>query len=208
MNGKLYWKQKLPLLFLNLLCGAGLTVFLYATGNSTDSILLILGVWSVILAAYCVKSYDGRNRQMRRLLELAGQLEERYLLAEVMEKPECADDQVYYQLLKMAGKSMLEQVGAVRRERAEYREYVEQWVHEIKTPITAMKLLCENHRSELTKELLVELKRRTVTQNRLSIMPTANTRKRTIPSGKYAYLMLSIRQSRRINICFCITVSA
>ena len=52
-------------------------------------------------------------------------------------------DQVYYQLLKMAGKSMLEQIGEVERERLEYKEYIEQWIHEIKTPITAMKLLCE-----------------------------------------------------------------
>ena len=46
-------------------------------------------------------------------------------------------------------KSMLEQIGEVERERLEYKEYIEQWIHEIKTPITAMKLLCENHRTIL-----------------------------------------------------------
>ena len=65
----------------------------------------------------------------------------------------------YYQLLKMAGKSMLEQIGEVERERLEYKEYIEQWIHEIKTPITAMKLLCENHRMDWTKELLLELEK-------------------------------------------------
>ena len=65
----------------------------------------------------------------------------------------------YYQLLKMAGKSMLEQIGDVERERLEYKEYIEQWIHEIKTPITAMKLLCENHRMNWTKELLLELEK-------------------------------------------------
>ena len=74
-----------------------------------------------------------------------------------MELPEQAEDQVYYRLLKMAGKSMLEQIGEVERERLEYKEYIEQWLHEIKTPITAMKLLCENHRTDWTKELLLEL---------------------------------------------------
>ena len=56
----------------------------------------------------------------------------------------CIRDRVYYPLLKMAGKSMLEQIGELERERLEYKEYIEQWIHEIKTPITAMKLLCEN----------------------------------------------------------------
>lgn len=54
---------------------------------------------------------------------------------------------------------MLEQIGEVERERLEYKEYIEQWIHEIKTPITAMKLLCENHRTDWTKELLLELEK-------------------------------------------------
>ncbi len=96
---------------------------------------------------------------MKKLLDMAEQLSERYLISEVMELPEQAENQVYYQLLKMAGKSMLEQIGEVERERLEYKEYIEQWIHEIKTPITAMKLLCENHRTDWTKELLLELEK-------------------------------------------------
>ena len=159
MNGKLYWKQKLPVMFLNFLCMTILAVFLRVTGNSFDSILLILLAWVVILTAYLVMSYYSRKREMEKLLKLAEQLEERYLLSEVMEKPEGAKDQVYYRLLKLAGKSMLEQVNEVRREQAEYKEYVEQWVHEIKTPITAMKLLCENNQSQVAKELLAQLEK-------------------------------------------------
>lgn len=159
MNGKLYWKQQLPCLLLNFSCMIGLTIFLRITGNSLDSIVLILMIWLVILALFFTKRYYNRKVQLDRLLKLAEQMEERYLISEVMEKPERADDQVYYRLLKMAGKSMLEQIGEVKRERTEYKEYVEQWVHEIKTPITAMKLLCENHRSEWAKDLLVELEK-------------------------------------------------
>lgn len=159
MNGKFYWKQKLPVLFLHFLCMIALAIFLRVTGNSFDSIFVVLLIWTVILTAYLVMSFYSRKGQMEKLLKLAEQLEERYLLSEVMEKPERADDQVYYRLLKLAGKSMLEQVNEVRRERTEYKEYVEQWIHEIKTPITAMKLLCENNHSQASKELLVQLER-------------------------------------------------
>ena len=51
---------------------------------------------------------------MKKLLDMAKQLSERYLISEVMELPEQAEDQVYYQILKMAGKSMLEQIGGGR----------------------------------------------------------------------------------------------
>ena len=66
--------------------------------------------------------------------------------------PERADDRVFYQVMKAAEKSMLERIGNMQREQKEYREYIEQWVHEMKTPITAMKLLCENHLSEFTRQ--------------------------------------------------------
>lgn len=159
MNGRAYWKQRIPLLFLNFLCMIALGVFLWVNGNRLDSIFLILAIWLLILAAWLWKSYRDRKAVLDELLGIAEQLDERYLIAEVMDKPERADDQVYYQILKLAGKSMLEQIGTVRRERIEYKDSIEQWVHEIKTPITAMRLLCENHRSDLTKELLVELEK-------------------------------------------------
>ena len=84
-------------------------------------------------------------------------LKERYLIPEIMEEPLLADQQVFYRIMKMAEKSMLEEIEAVQRERKEYREYIEQWIHEVKTPITAIRLLCENHRSDTSRELLAEL---------------------------------------------------
>ena len=159
MNSRRYWKNRIPFLLTNLICMVALIVFLLVCGNSISVVLLILVVWAVVLLSGLFLTYWKRKRQMQKLLDIAGQLSERYLISEVMELPEQAEDQVYYQLLKMAGKSMLEQIGEVRRERLEYKEYIEQWIHEIKTPITAMKLLCENHRTDWTKELLLELEK-------------------------------------------------
>lgn len=159
MSSKQYWKNRLPFLLTNLVCMAALTVFLLVCGNSVSAVVLILIVWALILLMGLVLTYWKRKRQMKKLLDMADQLSERYLISEVMELPEQAEDQVYYRILKMAGKSMLEQIGDVKRERLEYKEYIEQWIHEIKTPITAMKLLCENHRTDWTKELLLELEK-------------------------------------------------
>ena len=154
MNGKLYWKNRLPFLLANLFSMIALTTFLFVCGNALSVVVLILVAWIVIISVGLGLTYWKRKRQMQRLLDLAGQLSERYLISEVMELPEQAEDQVYYRILKMAGKSMLEQISEVERERLEYKEYIEQWIHEIKTPITAMKLLCENHRSGWTNDIV------------------------------------------------------
>ena len=92
-------------------------------------------------------------------MDMTDQLEEAYLIADLMKEPERADDEVFYQILKLAEKSMLENISAVMQERRDYRDYIEQWVHEVKTPITAMKLICENHPSEFSRAILTELEK-------------------------------------------------
>ena len=119
--------------------------------------MLIFIVWLIVITTYLSVVYYVRRRYLNQLLDMAEQLEERYLIPEIMTIPEKADEQVFYQIMKMAEKSMLEKIGAIQNERKEYKEYIEQWIHEVKTPITAMKLLCENNRSPFTREILAEL---------------------------------------------------
>ncbi|KAI4449250.1 Sensor histidine kinase GraS [Eubacterium plexicaudatum ASF492] len=157
MSTKQYVKNQIPVVLLHLSGMLALAVFLLVNGNPLQSVLFILFVWLTVSAVYLIFVYRMRKRHLNRLLELTEQLEEKYLIPEVMTVPEQADEQVFYQILKMAEKSMLEQTGKIQRERKEYKEYIEQWIHEVKTPITAMKLLCENNRFSFTKDLLAEL---------------------------------------------------
>lgn len=157
MSGKLYVKNHLPLIALNLLGALALSLFLLATGNAIQTVLFILITWMLVLILCLTICYLSRKKRLDKLLEMAGQLKERYLIPEVMQKPDRAEEQVFYQILKMSEKSMLERIGEVERERGEYRAYIEQWVHEVKTPITALKLLCENNRSPFSRDVLAEL---------------------------------------------------
>lgn len=157
MSGGQYLKDQLPVLMINLLGMLALSLFLMANGNGLQIILFILAVWLLVLVLCLLFFYFSRKKYLNRLLDMAEQLEERYLLPEVMEMPKKADDQIFYQLMKMTEKSMLERIGGIHRERKEYKEYIEQWIHEVKTPITAMKLICENNPVPFTRDLMAEL---------------------------------------------------
>lgn len=157
MNGKQYFKNQLPVILINFLGILALALFLLANGNNIQSILLITGVWITVLTGYLITVYLRRNQYLTKLRNMTEQLEERYLIPEVMKVPKQAEEQVFYEILKMAEKSMLEKIEEVQRERKEYKEYIEQWIHEIKTPITAMKLLCENHHLSFTRDMLLEV---------------------------------------------------
>ena len=157
MNGKQYLKNQLPVILINLLGMLALALFLIASGNGIQTVLFILVVWLIVLASCLLLFYFSRKKYLNKLLDMTEQLKERYLLPEIMHEPERADEQVFYQIMKMAEKSMLERIGEVQRERKEYKEYIEQWIHEVKTPITAIKLICENNRCSFTRELMAEL---------------------------------------------------
>ncbi len=157
MSAKQYLKNQLPVILINLLGILALALFLLVNGNPVSVILFLAAVWLAVVIFCFIIFYFSRKSYLEQLLEMTEQLEERYLIPEVMAVPKRSDDQVFYQILKMTEKSMLEEIGEIQRERKEYKEYIEQWIHEVKTPITAMKLLCENNRSPLTRDMLAEM---------------------------------------------------
>lgn len=159
MNGTQYFKNQLPVIFIHLLGMLFFALFLIAGNTPIQTVFFLVAVWLFVLVVCLLCFYFSRKKYLEQLLAMAEQLEERYLLPELMQLPEKAEEQVFYQILKLAEKSMLERIDEVQRERKEYKEYIEQWVHEVKTPITAMKLLCENNRSSFAREILAELEK-------------------------------------------------
>lgn len=159
MKWSSFLKDRMMVIILQVFCMLALCGYLALLGNSVGEVLLVALVWILVLISYLCKTYWERKRYFDRLLTTARSLEQKYLITEVMEKPVHAEDQQYYQLLKLANKSMMETITSIRHERREYKEYVEQWVHEIKTPIAAIQLTCENNKSDVTRRILTELEK-------------------------------------------------
>lgn len=92
----------------------------------------------------------GFYRQVWRMLE---ELEEKHLLCELLEPPGFAEGDFFCRAMSRTGKSMADEVQAARREMAGYREYVEVWIHQVKTPIASARLALENHPGPLALRL-------------------------------------------------------
>ena len=159
MSFKQYLKNLFPIILINLFCILILSLFLIYTGNSIDTIVIIILSWLFVLISYISISFYKRKLYLDKLLSILEQLDEKYLIAELIKNPERADDQVFYRILKMTEKSMLENINSILQERKEYKDYIEQWIHEVKTPITALKLLCENNLSDFSRSILSELEK-------------------------------------------------
>ena len=60
-------------------------------------------------------------------------------------------------IIKALSRDMHENVKHYREIQEEYREYIETWVHEIKTPIASSKLLIENNNNDVTKKIDMQI---------------------------------------------------
>lgn len=84
------------------------------------------------------------------------------MIAELLPVSYTIEDEIYQELLRKVGSSAIEEIHKIEDEQKEYEDYIEQWIHEVKTPITSIHLMLENRISEnpgLKRDLNVELSR-------------------------------------------------
>lgn len=80
-------------------------------------------------------------------------LDKKYLLPEVIGKVDFITGEKLNDILKVISRDMHENIKLYNDNQEEYREYIETWIHEIKTPIASSKLIIENNNNEVTKKI-------------------------------------------------------
>jgi signal transduction histidine kinase len=132
---------------LNLLPAAYFALLLHLLGAGPGPTIFLPGLLLALALISLVPEYWGKNRYYRELRNIVAQLDKKHLLAEVVERPDFGEGQILYETLRAAGKAMNDEIARYRLSAADYREYIELWVHEIKTPIAAARLVGENARN-------------------------------------------------------------
>lgn len=122
-----------------------LLIFLLLIAFKTNSaaivaVLIIFAVFFVLLLAI---DYWRRRGFYRALVTNLAQLEQAYLILETLEQPGFYDGRILYEALYAVDKSMIENVKRYRDESRAFREFIELWIHEVKTPLTTLSLM--NH---------------------------------------------------------------
>lgn len=157
MTVRAFIKDSVYLIVLNLSCAILLALYLYFVGIGRDELILVLVCWGLVLSFFLIASYAKLRKRYSRLNATMESLDKKYLLANVLDKPETTIEQAYFFIMKRAMKSMTEQVSQAERKQTEYQHFIEQWVHEIKRPITASKLICENNKNDYTRKLISQI---------------------------------------------------
>lgn len=110
----------------------------------------------VLFALLC--EYVTKKRFYENFSNTLKELEEKYLITEIIKTPDFLEGKIFKSWLEEIDKSMYENVNQYKYLTEDYKEYIELWIHEIKLPIAASKMVIENHKNSATKSIDEELR--------------------------------------------------
>ena len=157
MTIKSYLKSKSGTIALNIIDLIVLSIFLLSIGNEFKVIMVIVLSWIITLLIYYFISYRKRKNYFQLIEKSILNIDKKYLLSEVLEVPPFLEAEPYYYILKKSSKSMREEINKEKSKLKNYKEYIEQWIHEVKTPISLIKLIEENNRTTKSSAILMQL---------------------------------------------------
>lgn len=159
MNIKSYLKDKaLPLtVWLFSVASVALVLYVFALDGGAIGFVCALLVGGMFVAL--ALDYFRRRSFYCAVTQTLEQLDDAYLIVELLDRPGFAEGDVLYSALAQATKAMNDKIGEYRLASEEYREYVETWIHEVKTPLAAAHLIAENHSDAATELMNDEVSR-------------------------------------------------
>lgn len=152
-----YVSDRLENMVLHWFAAATAAVFLLVTGTPAGILVLLMILYTLGLAILRAVDFLRIRARLRELEAILEGLDKKYLFAECAPVSGGIYERHLLELMRRSGKSMIGAVSDAQAAQREYREYIESWVHEIKAPMTAAQLICQNADGETRRKLTREL---------------------------------------------------
>lgn len=150
-------KEKIPSILILIFFLLSVEIFLLVFD---DRLFIHLYIGIGLIVCYMIGigiEYWQKNKFYQEVTISLEQLKDKYLLSEMVKDASFIEGKILKSILQDIGKSMIEHVNLFKRNQEEYKEYIELWIHEIKTPISVSKMIIENHRNEITNDIEEEI---------------------------------------------------
>lgn len=157
MNFKDYLADKALLITLVLLSVLATEALLLLFEISVWIYVFIAADMLISLAVGIGFDYLRRRHYYDQIMDILSELDQKYLIHELMAAPTFYDARFLKEYLYILSKAMADEVNSQKQNQEDYREYIEMWIHDIKIPIAAGKMIAANHPDEVTASIDEEL---------------------------------------------------
>ena len=149
--------DRLDRLLIQGVCAAAAAFFLRATGTQPGVLAVLFLALLLVFTAFQMFDFFRQRSRLQELEAVWDGLDQKYLFAECLPPAKALYERRILSLARRAGRAMASAVSDAQSAQLEYREYVEGWVHEIKAPITAARLICRHLEGNTRRRLACEL---------------------------------------------------
>ena len=157
MNFRDYIKEKMVLIIGTILALVSVEILLLAYNISILIRVYCAFVIVFVMVLAILIEYKKKKDYYNELIKNMEDLKEKYLISEIIKTPNFIEGKILKGILQDTGKSMIDNVNYYKNIQEDYKEYIELWIHEVKIPIAASKMIIENNKNEVTKSIDEEL---------------------------------------------------
>ncbi len=147
------------ILQISLIMFAIITIEIFLLAYPLENFIKIY-ILAVIIGLYFISiivEYLRKKNYYSNIYNLLDELQEKYLITEIIQKPNFVEGKMLKEILEQVNKSMIENVNKYKYLCEDYKEYIEMWIHEIKIPIATSKIIIENNKTKATESIDEEL---------------------------------------------------
>ena len=157
MKFKDFIKDKILLIVMTMISLASVEILLIAYNIELISQIYIIGIISFTVLVSILFEFKKKKYFYDQLENNMDDLREKYLISAIIKNPNFVEGKILVNTIQDMGSSMIENVNYYKNIQEDYKEYIELWIHEVKIPIAASKLIIENNKSDITKSIDEEL---------------------------------------------------
>ena len=150
-------KDKILLIVTVILALISIEILLLAYNIGIIAQIYIAIIIILVVSISIFVEYKNKQHFYNQLKANMDELNEKYLISEIIKTPNFIEGKILKETIQDTGKSMLENVNYYKNIQEEYKEYIELWIHEVKIPIAASKMIIENNKNSITKSIDEEL---------------------------------------------------
>lgn len=148
-----YFKDKVIFIIINIIVLVITSYLLLGLNVSSYAIFIICILNFLASISFFIYDCLRKSKYYSSLLKRLDELDKKYFIGDVATEEDFLEGKILFEIISQATKSMKDDISEAIRNSNDYKEYIELWVHEIKTPIATCKLLIENNDNEVTESI-------------------------------------------------------
>ena len=148
-----YFKDKVIFIIINIIVLVITSYLLFGLNVSSYAIFIICILNFLASISFFIYDCLRKSKYYSSLLKRLDELDKKYFIGDVASEGDFFEGKILFEVIEQATKSMKDDISEAVRNSTDYKEYLELWVHEIKTPIATCKLLIENNDNEVTESI-------------------------------------------------------